>query len=286
MKCNKIKILLSASLDGELSPAEQIALDQHLESCDACTQEMEELSALHGNMVLWADEEPSPWLAQNFAYKLSHLKEETQAKSRRPRWIFGTAAAGFAAAVLFVGIFMHSRTQPPTQVAIIPPKPPVVATTTQPKMNNEVSKPKPSPKIQKKTLVVKADTKQIPTRHSRRFSSTRRHKSSVKRQYVNVAYYKPENPNRLGNSYGELGSRHKPASASEQQMVMRKLVAAGLTGGEATDAVHDNIGKAELAVNETMERVRMTLQKAVTVIANESAVYADDNIDSDKGETL
>jgi hypothetical protein len=43
MKCEKAKILMNASIDNEISNQDMIALEQHMDSCDSCTVEFEEL---------------------------------------------------------------------------------------------------------------------------------------------------------------------------------------------------------------------------------------------------
>lgn len=47
MDCNAAQLALSARLDGELSPAEEQALQEHLARCSQCRALQEELSALH-----------------------------------------------------------------------------------------------------------------------------------------------------------------------------------------------------------------------------------------------
>ncbi|MFQ5946282.1 MAG: anti-sigma factor family protein, partial [Anaerolineae bacterium] len=37
---SRIQALLSAYLDGEISPREQSAVEEHLEGCDLCTEEL------------------------------------------------------------------------------------------------------------------------------------------------------------------------------------------------------------------------------------------------------
>lgn len=57
MTCQDIQDLLSASLDGELTPDEQARLDEHLNTCPACRALYEELSGLHA-AELWETEVP------------------------------------------------------------------------------------------------------------------------------------------------------------------------------------------------------------------------------------
>ena len=93
MKCKKAKILLSVSMDGELSKREAVALERHLSACEACARDEAQFAEVREVMGLWADEEPSAWLAESFAYKLGDLKREPR-RLRPRRWALGTATAG------------------------------------------------------------------------------------------------------------------------------------------------------------------------------------------------
>jgi anti-sigma factor RsiW len=58
MKCSIAMILLSAMIDGEISPREKLLLRQHLAACPRCKEEKEELHTLRAFMSLWPEEEP------------------------------------------------------------------------------------------------------------------------------------------------------------------------------------------------------------------------------------
>ena len=115
MRCKKARIMLSAALDGELLRRQQAALERHISSCEACAGERASLSALRNTMSLWADEAPSEWLAEAFAYKLRQLQERP-VRVRRTGWILGTAGAGLAAAMLALVFLLHSQVQPPAPI--------------------------------------------------------------------------------------------------------------------------------------------------------------------------
>jgi len=59
MKCSKTRILLSAMIDGEISPKERLMLRRHLAVCPACKEERDELNTLRAFMSIWPEEEPS-----------------------------------------------------------------------------------------------------------------------------------------------------------------------------------------------------------------------------------
>ncbi len=46
MKCQESIILISGRLDGELTPEQELELEKHLETCELCRKEFEELSKL------------------------------------------------------------------------------------------------------------------------------------------------------------------------------------------------------------------------------------------------
>ena len=46
MKCQEAIIMISGKLDGELTPEDELKLDKHLETCQVCRQEYEELKKL------------------------------------------------------------------------------------------------------------------------------------------------------------------------------------------------------------------------------------------------
>ena len=57
--CARYVELLSARLDGELTPAEERELEEHLEVCPACRALEGQLSVLHGSFAA-LEETPAP----------------------------------------------------------------------------------------------------------------------------------------------------------------------------------------------------------------------------------
>lgn len=112
MKCGKAKILISAQMDEEISVKDSLALEEHLHSCPECADFKVEMASMSRTLALWADEEPSPYLAQRFAYKLQEMDEPSAPKrSFVSGWTFRTVAK-IAAVVALVGLFVLSEKGP------------------------------------------------------------------------------------------------------------------------------------------------------------------------------
>ena len=90
--------LLSAFLDGELSAADQAAVEGHLRECAACAQELEELAAVDA----FARELPVPAPAGYFEELPGRVRSRVRRPARVPRLAVWAAAA--AAAVMAVTV--------------------------------------------------------------------------------------------------------------------------------------------------------------------------------------
>jgi len=273
MKCKKAKILVSASLDGELSRREQIALQRHLSTCAGCAEEKARLSALRDAMSLWADEEPSERLAESFARGLQDLQREKLVRRGGPaaRWLLGTAAAGAATALIMVGFLLHGllvqqvRLPAPTGVV----KPP--AATERPAGSQ------PAPRVPQIGVSETASKPPVTGSKPGQVSSPPvRERAPARRYYAN-------RPSSHGHRPGGLASRHPTSMAEAQQIVAAKMAAAGIAQDTATTQVTDDLGEAGLAMNETIERVRGNLQKTVDLIVSAFPAPADDTLNSNGG---
>jgi hypothetical protein len=109
MKCEKALELMSAALDGELTPAERNALDAHLADCPHCAALYEELSG-QSRLLRELDCDVPEDLSQRI---LSQLPQQTAApaEKRRPvvRWKKWGVLAACAALVLWAGLTMPSH---------------------------------------------------------------------------------------------------------------------------------------------------------------------------------
>ncbi len=103
-ECSEIDVLLTATLAGELAPAERRRLDQHLSACPRCAAEAAALGELWRGLGGPDDERPSAFLGARFERALEREIAAEAARAAVPvpttRWLL---AAGLAAA-LAVGV--------------------------------------------------------------------------------------------------------------------------------------------------------------------------------------
>lgn len=237
MKCNKAKILISAALDGEISQKETLALERHVSLCADCAREKVELAGLRVSMSSWADELPSEWLAQSFACKLADLTQEKHAVEPKPRWRFGVlgpAAAGLAMAALLIVMVFHNRASLPTPTES-PARRPVIVVPDHPK----------------KTGGQIAQVENTTGQQDRIHASDHHRRGRI---HVTVAPVQPPvQPPSTGPGGGAIADE-APVS--------------GVAPSAAADEVKFNLGEAGIAMNESMEKLRGTLQEAVDLVVS------------------
>jgi len=99
----KIKRLLSAYIDGEISSREKEQVEAHLKKCRACSRHLEELRKLSGVMHKWKDEDMSLDLEQKI--KSDFLGEKYKGvvgmKSKTKMWV-GLGSVALTALLMFV----------------------------------------------------------------------------------------------------------------------------------------------------------------------------------------
>jgi anti-sigma factor RsiW len=90
MNCNKNKRLLSRYLDHELDQGRRRQVEEHLESCARCRQELAELGATTSRLRELSAPGPSPFLATRVMAEV-----RLTGRHRRPAWarLVTTAAA-------------------------------------------------------------------------------------------------------------------------------------------------------------------------------------------------
>ena len=99
MTCEQALTLLSAGLDGALSPAERAALEAHLADCPDCRRLRESLTRLEKQVA--ALREPAPaGLKRGVLYRIDQATGK--AKPTRSRWFGPGTALGAVAAVLIL----------------------------------------------------------------------------------------------------------------------------------------------------------------------------------------
>ncbi len=109
--------LLSAWIDGEVTPEERAAVESHLAGCPACRDLAEDLRALSGAV---ASDEPPPVPEELPARVAWRIRGESAAARRgASRWLRVvplTAAATLAAVALLVTVVVHQNSERGTQV--------------------------------------------------------------------------------------------------------------------------------------------------------------------------
>ena len=275
MRCKKARILLSALLDGELTRSEELALERHMSACAVCAREKAQLSALRDSMTLWADGEPSAWLAENFAHKLRRLAEEGAAARpaaiRARRRTFGTAAAGFAAVLVAIGLLLHSQIWQPA-VRDVAQHPALTGPSAPPHgAPTEAAKPSGAPAPIK---VMPVEQRPAPA-------------PAVQSAPVHVGARPTKRPHaRPVHRPAEFVSPPAVPTPEEERLVVERIATAGAAQRAAVVKVTDNLGEAGLAMNESIERVRGTLRKAADLLVSEFPMPAEDSTDANGGNAL
>jgi hypothetical protein len=297
MRCKKARILLSALIDGELSKNERLVLDQHLSSCTSCAREKEELLSVRDAMSAWADEEPSPWLAEEFTEKLRELElEKSTAPARRqaPKWIFGTAVAGAAVALLTVGFFIHSLFPPsptPSDKAHIPSKD-TRYTTVEKRTSGS-----PNTLDTRKLVGPSINNKQTylpPTKANTRIAKNDQVQS---KEQGRETLYKPIKPYTHApskyTSYPKprvtAGTPHPNREIEEiatAQEVGAAILQAGVAHNTATAEVASNLQDIKLAMSETVEQVRGSIMEAIDTAKQSNNLPIQHTTDYRGGTTL
>ncbi len=244
-------------MDGELSERDERILNEHLARCADCAAEQATAGNLREVMAAWADDEPSDWLAQSFAYKLQDEMARDAEPVRRPARLIGTAVAGAAVALLAFGVIMHSQLLPDQPVA---PKPqPRVETSAPDRTSPDAVAPQPA---RPEKPVISA-----PARPKPRAVAVRTPVKPRVYQRARTVSPRPRTP--------VLASRGADQSDAEiKRKVMRHIMLASAAEGDAESAVADRLARADMAMNGSIEEVRGVLRKAVDVLAvNDTGTY-------------
>lgn len=117
--CDEITELISASLDGQLTADEQIALDEHIARCPACSALLDDLRALHTAAAEW-EEVPAPagFAASVMAAVAAEANREKSdnvipfpaQKAKRTHWKQWTVSAAAVAIVVLGAVSAPSLT--------------------------------------------------------------------------------------------------------------------------------------------------------------------------------
>ncbi len=115
MKCSDTRPLLSLYLDGATSRDQRTAIELHMKTCDACSEQYRQLRRTH-TLVAAVGRKPAP---PDLALRLRVALSQEIAASRRPRWtgiavrienafnaFMVPAAAGVVTAVIVFGLLI------------------------------------------------------------------------------------------------------------------------------------------------------------------------------------
>lgn len=278
MRCKNAKVLLSASLDGELSLRQQLVLDRHIETCAECARDKAEFAGLRDVMSAWPDENPSEWLAANFSHKLEQFQQEKQAsRSRRPRWAFGMVATGAATVLVIAGFMLHAAffnpaaPVAPNMVAVRPPT--TNAVPAHKPVNGAKTVPAPKPVLNKPVTVAKTAAQPI-IRNTRAVRITKP---------VMIA-----DSGLKSNRAGHIGNRTSLTDnkkVNTEQVGEIRVAMTMATDVTAVSKIANHLGEADIAMNESVERVRGTLQRAVDLTASASSTTSS-GLNHNGGSTL
>lgn len=154
-ECDLMCERLAAYMEGDLSPAEQAAADEHLADCAPCAEVLAELRAIASQAATMPALEPSRdlWsgIESRIATPVTHFGGSPAAVKRAPRrqWQFAIAAAALIAAsagTTYLIVARHGGTTSP--VVTVAKQPPVLhndSTTATPRVTPA---PVPPPSVQ------------------------------------------------------------------------------------------------------------------------------------------
>jgi hypothetical protein len=179
MNCDKIKPLLSRSIDGLLNPNEQVSVAAHLKSCPECTAYYKKLLKLHQAAQDFAPSgDPAYWTVQKDKI-IDRINQQEKAKivPVTPKKSYGyifkwTAVAASVALVAFISIHEYRAAHPETEI-FKPKSTPVLGNMqNQPvkgetvdsskSTGTEISKPRMSPVPEKMETSEKINTTMSP----------------------------------------------------------------------------------------------------------------------------
>ncbi len=257
MRCKKAKILASTAIDGELSEREKRLLEQHLASCPTCREEHASFVTLRETMALWEDEEPSPWLAENFAHKLEKfMAEEKHPVIRKSRWALGAATAGLVTALLVIGFLLTSRPEPPMH----PTKQPSIAQTPMPSETKE----SPKPTLHQPQMMA---TQPSATPSTGLNAEAHKHnKRKIAKVASGVKPSRLESTKKVKRNIINEVPKEEPADMA----ALSTIIAATKSQEEASIVVASNLGVTGMTMNEAIEILRGTLQKTADILAERS----------------
>lgn len=110
MNCDEALLVISAALDGELSPAERLKLSEHLLECESCRVLAEDLRILTDELGC-SDREAPPGLADAIRRAVAEEAQAPAAPKKRPPYLRAVAAMlALCVGLGGIGLFAGRRT--------------------------------------------------------------------------------------------------------------------------------------------------------------------------------
>ena len=116
--CEDIRELLSARIDGELSDAESRTLDEHLDACPACRQELAETERVWRRLDVLGDVKVPAGLADRTLARVLSAERHPATPFRRFRWAYRLATAAAILLVLAVGSLLLTNSTAETNAIV------------------------------------------------------------------------------------------------------------------------------------------------------------------------
>jgi predicted anti-sigma-YlaC factor YlaD len=101
--CEEIRELMSARIDGELTAAESLRLEEHLASCEACREELAALERAWGGLDALGEISVPEGLTDRVVARVLAARRGMPPARRRVRVLYPLAAAAAVILALFVG---------------------------------------------------------------------------------------------------------------------------------------------------------------------------------------
>jgi len=99
---NKIRKLLSAYLDQEVSPKEKDQVETHMKECSSCKKYFQQLKSLKVAFKSWPEETLSPDLEQKIQTQIAKFKDKEREQMKHQRLVMVGVIGSFLAVVLML----------------------------------------------------------------------------------------------------------------------------------------------------------------------------------------
>ena len=102
----ELRQLISAYVDGEISPAEQKLAERHIQECPDCRKYFHELQKISLSLKQWIDEDPSPDLQQKIQIDLLKKRSEEGLRMENTKKLFRISVTGGVLATVITMVFV------------------------------------------------------------------------------------------------------------------------------------------------------------------------------------